>query len=235
MAVEQIIADFQAKGQLRPETADWLLKIYRHEIAQHGDKGQARCVLLKRIEEMERRDNAAEALMPDAVMKKLNRPPVPLALRVLQAIFGSILGAVLAAVVVFVFVYGVMLLLKFIFSSAPGHIRVPLKGVLAVFIAPIAGAIIGGLGGWKFDARVAAEQVRIFLDALSAFDRAWIAWSVVWTGLVIMAFSMFNPFGRYGYWRHDDWLALTAIWIFPIIGGGMLAQLVRWVAAGRRE
>lgn len=241
MTVEEIIADFQAKGHIRPETADWVRGVYRYELGQHGDEAKARSVLVDLLtrspEEHQQKVAEARAIVLDAVIKKLSQSPVPLALRILQVVVGVILGGVLAAATAFVLVYGLLILVEIVFGATPTHVRVPVKGVLAVLLAPVAGAVLGGLYGWKFDARVGKAKVQRLLDTSPAIDRAWIAWGTAWTGVVLVAFSLFDPFGRsrFRYWRDDDWLSLAAIWILPIIGGWAVAQLVRWVAAGQRE
>ncbi len=154
----------------------------------------------------------------------------------MQAIAGAIVGGALAAAAVFAILYLFMFLVESIFGSMPSRVRVPVKGVLAAAVAPVVGAVIGAMLGWKYDARVAWQNAQRYLDGASVFDRAWMAWGVVWTGLTLCAFAFFDPFHRYriNNWRDDDWFSFAAIWFLPIIGGWLTTRLVRWVAAGTR-
>jgi hypothetical protein len=240
ISVEEIIADFQAKGQISSERAEWLCGIYRYELAQHGNEATARRALLDQLTRTpELRQQAvvgARAIVLDTVLKKSSKRPLPTTMRILQAVIGVVLGAALATGVAFVLIYGLLLVIKMIFGTMPSHFRAPIKGLVAVALAPIAGAVLGGMYGWSFDARVAKVTVGLFLNSSPAIDRAWIAWGVVWTGVVLFTFAVFDPFdrSRFRYWYDDDWLKLGAIWIVPIIGGWAVAKLVSWVAAGRR-
>lgn len=242
MTVEQIIADYQAKGILRPEMADWLRNIYTYEMTKHGDDAQARrvlSVLLNRTaEEHRQKVTEARAVVEGAIARKiLVRPAVPTSVRVLQAVAGSVAGAIAAVSAIFVFFYVVVFLIELIFGSTSGRIRIPAKGILAVLIAPIAGAVIGAMFGWRFDVRDAVDGIRRFLDAASILDRAWLAWGAMWSAFTVIAFALFDPFGRYSFhsWlpRHLMWFAV--IWIGPIAGGWLVTRLVRWVANGRRD
>lgn len=227
MGVDQLIADLKASGKLQPETADWLLSYYRGELAQHGDEGRAKRAMLELLA------RAAEQRRQQAASAPPARSSIPVLLRVLQSVVGAVLGAALAAAAAFALLYGLILLIETIFGSTPSRVRVPVKGVLAVAIAPIAGAILGAMLGWKLDARVAWRSGQQYLDTASFFDRAWMAWAVVWTGFTLCAFAFFDPFGRYR-WRVDEWLSFAATWMLPILGGWLVTRLVRWVGAGRR-
>jgi hypothetical protein len=68
-------------------------------------------------------------------------------------------------------------------------------------------------------------------------DRAWIAWGVVWTTVILLAFTVFDPFHRYSFywWQSQDVVWFLMLWVGPILGGWALAHLVRWVANGRRD
>jgi len=98
----------------------------------------------------------------------------------------------------------------------------------------------------------ALKHFRRFLGSASILDRAWIAWGIVWTTAMLIAITAFNyaPFGHsyvslhsiaYSWTIRDqerflivqDVMSFLTLWVGPILGGWVLACLVRWVANGR--
>jgi hypothetical protein len=242
MTIEQLISEFQAKGILRPEVAVWIRNVYNYEMSKHGDDGRARRVLVELLsrtpEEHRQKIAEARATVADAIARKpLVRSPVPTFVKVLQAAVGCAAGAVAAMVTVFVFFYSVMYLIEMIFGSTPSRVRVPLKGALAALVAPIAGAVLGGAFGWRFDARGAADRLQRFLNTISMLHRACIAWGVVWTAVFLIAFTLFDPFDYYSfrYWGPRDLVRFALLWVGPIVGGWVIARLVQWVSSGQRD
>jgi hypothetical protein len=241
MKFEDTIFRFQSAGRLGAEIADWLRTAYRQELLKHGDR------LLARQSTIHLLERAREVLLIQgeltasaelgALAAELMRTQPSTAQRVGQALLGGLIGAALATFAVLAFFFLLLLLIEIVFGSPASRVRIPAKAVLAVILAPIAGAIIGGLYGWNLNAGEVADRLRNLLDRASIFDRAWIAWSIVWSGGTLAAFTFFKPFSRssISYWRSDDWLSFAAIWIFPILGGWLIAKLVRWVVAGKLE
>jgi hypothetical protein len=132
----------------------------------------------------------------------------------------------------------IIALSRFLFDlSGATRVRVPVAGIILVFALPIIGAVLGGLAGWRLDARNPIGRVRQFLDNASMFDRAWIAWGAVWTGAILIAFTMFDPFHRYSLynWRAEDMMRVALIWVGPIVAGWIASHLVRWVASGHHR
>lgn len=241
MDTEKTILRFHASGRMRAETAQWLIGAFKQELQQHGDRVRANQALLhlldKAGEQLRRQGEQAGAFELGALASELKRSRPSTTIRAAQALLGGLLGALAAALAVLAFFLVLMLLIELVFGSPIGRVRVPAKALLAVVVAPIAGAILGGLYGWNLDANAARERLRGMLDAAPIFDRAWMAWAVVWTGGTLAAFVFFKPFDRSSvrYWRTDDWLSFAAIWVLPIAAGWVIARLVRWVAAGRLE
>lgn len=133
MSIEQLIADYQAKGHLHPQMGQWLLNIYRYEIAKHGNEAQARRVLIDLLQRTpeEHRQKVAEAraIIADAIACKLH-PPIPTPLKMLQAAIGCIIGALVAVAALLVLWYGLIFLADLFFGTTSGRVRVPIKGCL---------------------------------------------------------------------------------------------------------
>lgn len=236
----------QEAGKISREDAEVAAEFYnnRYKVALDRHKGDAEAAK-REIAEWLANDEAVKKEMAAWLAKigarsQLNtadlaaRAPAPESGKVLQAIVGAVVGSLAATAALFVLLHIVMSLVE---GSGATRIRVPVKGVLAVLIAPIAGAVIGALIGWRFDARVASDTLQRFLNTAPMLDRAWIAWGGVWTSVLLVAFTLFDPFGRYsfGQWRSGDVMWLVVVWAGPIVGGWVVARLVRWIASGRRE
>lgn len=160
MKIEKLIADYQANGRLSSVTANQLLRIYQHEVVKHGNQAKARETVANYYEsttEVQRR--AAARIIEAHVHKTELSKPVHIAIRLGRAIIGSVIGALIAAAVAYACVLGLILLITTIFGSAPSRVRVPVKGVLAVALAPVFGAIMGALIGWRFSFRDAVTSV----------------------------------------------------------------------------
>lgn len=240
MKIEEIIADFSARGQISPEAANCLLTVYRHELSRTGNMADARHKLLEMLsetpEQRQQKMAVARATILSAVMQRIAPRPVPVGARLLQSIVGAILGAALAALSAFLLFYSLLFLVELAFGSTPSRIRIPVKGLLALVIAPAAGAVMGAIYGWRFDFREARAALRRYLDASSVYERAWMAWGIVWTVIILIGFAAFDPFDRYrlSNWQQADWLSFIFLWAGPIVGGWGATKLVTWVAAGRR-
>jgi maltooligosyltrehalose synthase len=100
MSVEQIVAEFRDTGAISPETASWVLNVYRYELAQHGDDDRARRTVVQLLsetaEQREKRLSDARRTLQVALSKHLASQAetnVSFALRFLQALLGVVAGA----------------------------------------------------------------------------------------------------------------------------------------------
>jgi hypothetical protein len=229
----------------RPEMADWLRKSFNHEMSKHGDDARARHTTAQRLLlpippeyrllASEQREADNRAIVMSAIARAIPVPsPVPTRVKALQAIIGCAAGAGIGLATTYALIGFFWFLVEL---TGATRVRVRVVGVLVVFAAPIIGAVVGAAVGWNFDTRSAVRRLQAFLDNASLRDRAWIAWGAVWTGVIVIAFTLFDPLGRYAfrYWQPNDLLSLAVVWIGPIIGGWIVTRLLAWVASGRRN
>lgn len=102
MSIEKLIAEHQANGRLSSVTADQLVRIYKFELAKHGNKAKARETVANYYEsttEVQRR--AAARIIEAHVHKTELSKPVSIAIRLGRAIIGSVIGALIAVAVAY--------------------------------------------------------------------------------------------------------------------------------------
>ena len=89
---------------------------------------------------------------------------------------------------------------------------------------PIVGGALGAQLGWiagnpgSFSTIrwSPVERLRDAVDGATSETRLWLAFATLWLLGVVLAFLVFDPFGRY-YWSQREWLKFLTVLLGPVI------------------
>lgn len=143
---------------------------------------------------------------------------MPIIARLFFALIGGVVGGAIVLAVVAALFYGL----------APR--RVP----IGIFLLPFMGFGVGALIG--FSADFALKRIRTGIDEAPSNMRLWFAFSALWMIVVVVGFSIFEPFGRHydvTRWYGRDWLKFLTILLGPVVVGLLGLQIFSWATRSR--